>query len=85
MVMHHQTKFGCKQVRNLEDMVAIVISRLCKPPLALKLANRHFFPHDSPAHDDTPPYQACLQKAERFRRCRPDKIRTHGHTDTRTH
>ena len=37
------------------------------------------FLYDSPAYDNTP-YQVCLWKLQRFRRHRPDKIRTHRQT-----
>ena len=43
------------------------------------------FRHYTPAHDNTPPYQVWLQKVERFKRYRPDKIRTHKPTEKRTH
>ena len=33
--------------------------------------------HDTPAHDDAPPYQGWLQKVEQFKRY-PDKTWTHA-------
>ena len=39
------------------------------------------FMHDTPAHDDAPPNQVCLQKVEQFRRYCLDKIQTHGLMD----
>ena len=40
------------------------------------------FLHDIPAYDSTPPYQVWFKTVERFKRYRPDKIRTHGQNNS---
>ena len=44
--------------------------------------SKPIFSHDTPVHDDAPSYQVWVQKVERFRRYRADKILTHVETDT---
>ena len=74
MMLYCQTKFGCKRKNSLDDIVewsyfdyiALAVT------LTLKIVNQYFLLHDSPPHDNTPPYQVWH---------RPDKIR---HTDRMT-
>ena len=48
--------------------------------LTLKIVH-HFFLHDTPPHDNTPPYHVWLKMVGQFKRYRPDKL---GHTDGKT-
>ena len=45
--------------------------------------SKPIFPHEIPVYNNTPPYQVCIQKVERFGGYRLDKIQTHRKTDTR--
>ena len=46
-MMMYPSKFGCKLIRSLEDIVEIVTFWLYKPSLTLKIANQ-YCPHDNP-------------------------------------
>ena len=43
-----------------------------------------FFLHDTPPHDNAPPYEVWLQKAEQFRTYLLDKAQTHSKMDRQT-
>ena len=74
MMLCNQTKFGCKEISSLEDIVEIVIFWLCKPcDLDLEDSEPNFL-YDTSHHDNKAPYQVWLKMAERFRRYRQDKI-----------
>ena len=79
MMMHYQTKFGCKRIRNLEALVGTVIFDYKSPRCDLDLT---IFLLDALSRDNTSPYQVWSQKVEQFRRYHQDKIRRHGHSDS---
>ena len=64
-------------VKACEATIGQTLVEVCKPTIFL---------HDTPTHDNTPPYQVWLKMVEWCRKCRPDKIgntgrRTDGRTD----
>ena len=63
MMIYNQTKFGCKRILSLGNMVKSVIFDHRSPQLilTLKMANQFFVLHDTPAHNDAPSYQVWLQ------------------------
>ena len=70
-----------KQIKRLKDIVDshfIYISPGCDLDVE---DSRPILPHDTPVHDNTPPYQVCLHYIEQFRRYHPDKIQTHRQMD----
>ena len=65
--IYHQTKFDCKRVSSSDD-VEQSFSDYINPYCDLDLQDsKPIFLHVTPTHDDTPPYQVWLQKAEWFR------------------
>ena len=80
MIMYHQTKFGSKQIKTLEDTVETFGSKRIKTSedtvetviffiilafnvtFTLKIAKSFFFPQDTPAHDNIPPFHVWIKK-----------------------
>ena len=62
-MMYHPIKSGCRKISSSVDMVETVIHDYMSPHCDLELEDsKSVFSHDTPAHDDTPPYQVWLQK-----------------------
>ena len=59
IIIHHHTKFNYKRLNHILTTALTVT-------FTLKTAKIFFFLHDTPAHNNTPPYQAWLQKVEWF-------------------
>ena len=61
MMIYHPIKFGCRKISSSVDMVETVISDYMSPHCDLELEDsKPIFLHDTPDHDDTPPYQVWL-------------------------
>ena len=65
MMLYYQTKSGCKQTSDLKDTVETVTFYYINPCCDLDLEDsKPIFLHDTPPHDNTPPYQAWLKMDE---------------------
>ena len=91
MMLYCQTKFGCKWTSSLEDIVEIVIFCLFNPHCDLDIEDSEtIFLHDTPPHDNTPPYKVWLRMVEQLvingqalQEISPGQTRT-GQTDEQT-
>ena len=73
IILHYQTKFGCKQTSSLENIVEIYyISTCCDLDIE---DNEPIFVHNTLPPNNASQYQGRLKMVEQFRRYCPGKLR----------
>ena len=79
MMIYHHTKFSSEGIVKTGKYVGYIYIYIYTLTVTLNLKIAIFFSflflHDILTHDDAPPYQVWLQKAEQFRRYPLDKGR----------